>query len=170
MPLTFLPFILLIVPILEIGVFVVVGDRIGALWTIALVLLTAVLGSILLRIEGFRTFAQIRAKMNSGEVPGRELVNGVMIIIAGVLLLTPGFLTDGLGFTLFVPFIRTLIWGFLASRFMMTKMDKKVDPGFSGRPNKSSNPNIVDLDPDEFYEDPNDQSPWYSNKDDKKRG
>src|SRR5210317_1004594 len=103
MPVTLLPFLLLLVPIMEIGVFIVVGGEIGVLWTIGLVFFTAVLGTILLRIEGFRTFARIRDKMNSGEIPGQELVNGAMILVAGVLLLTPGFVTDAIGFGLFVP-------------------------------------------------------------------
>ena len=71
MPVTLLPFLLLLIPIMEIGVFIVVGGEIGVLWTIGLVFFTAVLGTILLRIEGFRTFEKIRAKMNSGEIPGR---------------------------------------------------------------------------------------------------
>ena len=97
MPLTFIPFLLLIVPISEIAVFVVIGGEIGALWTIGLVLFTAILGSILLRIEGIRTFVQIRNKLNAGQVPGEELAKGAMILIAGVLLLTPGFITDSIG-------------------------------------------------------------------------
>ena len=168
MPLTFLPFILLIVPITEIGVFVVVGGEIGALWTIGLVLFTAILGSILLRIEGFRTFEQIRKKLNLGEIPGEEMVSGAMILVAGVLLLTPGFITDGLGFTLFVPFIRKLIWGFVAKRFTVNNLGTMAKPGYETGDNKIRDSGIVDLDPDEFHSDPDPQSPWYSDHKDKK--
>ena len=163
MPLTLLPFLLLIVPILEIVVFVVVGGEIGVLWTIGLVLLTAVLGSILLRIEGIRTFVQIRNKMNAGQVPGEELAKGAMILVAGVLLLTPGFITDSIGFALFVPFVRKLIWIFLAERIIVKNFNGHQSSDHYNNGNKNSD--VVDLDPEEFHEDPNIHSPWYSDND-----
>jgi UPF0716 protein FxsA len=169
MPLTLLPFVLLIVPILEIGVFIVVGGEIGALWTIALVLLTAVLGSILLRIEGFRTFAKIREKLNSGQIPGEELAKGAMILVAGALLLTPGFITDGIGFALFIPAIRKLIWLFLAKRITTHTMSAPGSSAFADRADNNQNPDIVDLDPDDFQEQPNESSPWHTDHDDRKR-
>ena len=186
MPLTFLPFILLIVPITEIGVFIAVGGNIGPLWTIALVLFTAILGSILLRIEGFRTFAQIRSKLNSGEVPGEELVNGVMILVAGVLLLTPGFITDSIGFALFIPFVRKLFWLFLARRFSISTMnsaytspfthshnfggsDSQDGSHYNGAHDGQMDENIVDLDPEDFNEEPNEHSPWRSIDEERKR-
>ena len=180
MPLTFLPFLLLIVPILEISLFIVIGGKIGALWTIALVLFTAILGSILLRIEGFRTFAQIREKMNIGQIPGEELAKGAMILVAGVLLLTPGFLTDSLGFALFLPFVRKAIWNFFASRVtiqsMGQSMGQSVPPGMSDQfqhPNDrgqhSDDHDVVDLDPEDFHEEANENSPWYNEVGDKKR-
>ncbi len=163
MPLTLLPFLLLIVPILEIAVFVVVGGEIGALWTIGLVLLTAILGSVLLRIEGIRTFVQISNKLNAGQIPGEELAKGAMILIAGVLLLTPGFVTDGIGFALFVPLVRKLIWIFLAERIIVKNFNahRSRDNYYSS--NKDTN--VVDLEPEEFHEDPNTHSPWYSGDD-----
>ena len=160
MPLTFLPFLLLFVPISEIAVFIVIGGEIGALWTIGLVLLTAILGSILLRIEGIRTFVQIRSKLSEGQVPGEELAKGAMILIAGVLLLTPGFITDSIGFALFVPFVRKLIWIFLAERIMVKNLDGKDSYNYHKK--SANNENVVDLDPNEFHEDPNTHSPWYS--------
>ena len=177
MPLTFLPFLLLIVPILEISLFIVVGGEIGAFWTIGLVLFTAILGSILLRIEGFRTFAQIRAKMDAGQLPGEELAKGAMILVAGVLLLTPGFLTDSIGFALFLPFVRKLIWNFFASRISVQGMGNMGTGTGAGNPfghTGYSNPNphadnddIVDLDPEDFHEEQNEKSPWFSEIEDK---
>ena len=157
MNLKFLPFLLLVVPILEISLFVVLGGKIGAIWTIALVLFTAILGSILLRIEGFRTFTAIRDKMNAGQMPGEELAKGVMILIAGVLLLTPGFLTDSIGFALFVPFVRQLIWQGLASRFTSAQFGGTQ---FNDGPHAPHDPDGVILDPDDFSEETNDDSPW----------
>ncbi len=175
MPLTFLPFILLLVPVLEITVFIVIGGKIGALWTIGMVLFTAVLGSILLRIEGFRTITQVREKMNAGQIPGEELAKGALILVAGILLLTPGFISDTIGFSLFLPFVRKFIWNFLSSRFKIQGaaamhgmgggmgFDINNDRGPSSdfrQNNKNPKTDIVDLDPDEFSENPNPDSPW----------
>ena len=114
--LRFLPFIMLIVPITEIAVFVMVGQFIGVLPTIALVILTAVLGATLLRHRGMGLAMKVRGEMEAGRVPGRELANGAMMLVAGVLLLTPGFVTDSLGFLLFVPQVRARVFEFLAKR------------------------------------------------------
>ncbi len=170
MRLTFLPFLLLIVPLTEISLFIVIGGKIGAFWTIGLVLFTAVLGSILLRIEGIKTFTQISNKLNSGEIPGEELVKGMMILIAGVLLLTPGFLTDTIGFSLFLAPVRKVIWNFLSTRFkpIGSFSHPSAAPGSRTRP--GTNPNVVDLDPEDFHEQPNDTSPWATRLDDKKTG
>lgn len=164
MPVTLLPFLLLLIPILEIGVFIVVGGEIGVLWTIGLVFLTAVLGTVLLRIEGFRTFARIRDKMNSGQIPGQELVNGAMILVAGILLLTPGFITDAIGFALFIPYVRNLIWAYLASKFVVADFGRMSEPGSTHRDRDAGQPGIVDLDPDDFHEEENEKSPWYSGR------
>ncbi|MCF6321091.1 MAG: membrane protein FxsA [Rhizobiaceae bacterium] len=167
MPLTFLPFALLIVPIAEISLFIVVGGKIGALWTIGLVLFTAILGSILLRIEGFRTFERIREKMNAGQIPGEELAKGAMILVAGVLLLTPGFITDSIGLALFLPFVRKVIWAFFAKRFTV---QYSGTAGFSQSSQRDEHldPDIVDLDPEDFHEEQNSKSPWFSELDDKR--
>lgn len=153
MPFSLIPFLLLAIPIAEIGAFILIGGQIGVLWTFAMILLTAIIGSILLRIQGFQIINRLREVTNAGNIPGKELGHGAMILVAGVLLLTPGFITDALGFLLFVPFVRTFIWSFMASRIQI------ITPGDFG--NKSSNPfsrgatskdGVVDLDPDEFKE------------------
>ena len=116
MPFSIIPFLLLIVPLAEIGAYIVIGREIGVLWTLAMVFVTAVIGSILLRVQGFGLINRIQSEMQEGRVPGRELVHGVMIMIAGVLLLTPGFITDTIGFLLFVPQIRDAGWALLKNR------------------------------------------------------
>ncbi len=158
MPLNLLPFLLLIVPISEISLFIVLGGKIGAFWTIGLILFTAVLGSILLRIEGIKTFTQISNKLNSGQIPGEELVKGAMILVAGVLLLTPGFLTDSIGFALFLPPVRKLIWGYISNRLPMAGSGS-APPNWS---EQDIDRDIVELDPDDFHEEPNAASPWAS--------
>lgn len=166
MPFSIIPFLLLAVPIAEIAVFILVGGQIGVLWTFALILLTAVLGSILLRVQGFQILNRLREETNAGRVPGRELGDGAMILVAGVLLLTPGFVTDALGFLLFFPPFRTLIWSFLASRIRIIDPQELRNSPFNrpgGRPGNRDE-GIVDLDPEEFSDlddrEPNPDSPW----------
>jgi UPF0716 protein FxsA len=139
-----LPFLLLAVPLAEIAVFVLVGSQIGVLPTIAMVIATAVAGAILLRIQGFGALTRIRAAMETGGMPGRELVHGLMIMIAGVLLLTPGFITDSIGLLLFVPPVRDAAWRFLRSRVTI------VGGGSQPGPGRRSRGGTIDLDDDDF--------------------
>ena len=117
MPVRIMPILLLVVPILEIAVFILVGGEIGVGWTVLLVLLTAILGTFLLRQQGFGVLEQIREDVNAGRVPAAAMAHGVLIIVAGVLLLTPGFVTDALGFLLFVPGVRRWVWRVIAPIF-----------------------------------------------------
>lgn len=145
MPFSLIPFALLLVPILEIAAFVVIGGRIGLLWTLALVLVTAMIGSVLLRLQGFRVLNELRMAVDRGAVPGRELGHGAMILAAGILLLTPGFITDALGFMLFVPAIRDRIWRLIASRVVIFKPGE----GWQGA-KKNTGGRVVELEPDEY--------------------
>ena len=106
----------LIVPIIEIALFIALGDLIGFWWTMAGVVITAVIGSLLLRWQGFAVLERIRTALGQGTFPGRPIIDGVMLAIAGALLLTPGFFTDTVGFVLFVPAVRTAVFRFLRSR------------------------------------------------------
>ncbi len=116
MPLAFIPLALLIVPVVEIAAFIVIGDAIGLWPTLLMILVTAVLGTILLRRQGLALFAQMRREMDAGRVPARELADAAMLLAAGILLLTPGFVTDAIGFALFLPPVRAAIRTFVASR------------------------------------------------------
>ena len=82
------------------------GNVIGALWTIFLVVLTAVIGALLLRIQGFVTIQRLRDCAARGEVPAIPLIEGAFLLFAGALLLTPGFFTDAIGFALLTPPLR----------------------------------------------------------------
>lgn len=172
MPLGLILFLsLLAVPALEIAVFIVVGSQIGVLPTIGLVFLTAVIGSMLLRHQGLSILGRVRTEMDAGRVPGTELGHGAMILAAGVLLLTPGFVTDTIGFLLFVPTVRDTIWNQIRGRIAVTV----ARPGGPGaRPRGAPGPGgqrgrgpVVDLDAGDYGPaDPS--SPW-SDRDDTNR-
>lgn len=95
-----------VVPVVEIAIFVEVGGRIGVMQTIGIVVLTAMIGTALLRHQGLQTLAKVQASLERQEFPLREVFDGLCLLFAGALLLTPGFLTDTLGLTLFIPAVR----------------------------------------------------------------
>jgi UPF0716 protein FxsA len=96
-------------PIAEIWVFIKVGQRIGAAATIGLVLLSSIIGLLLLRRQGYAAVVNIRRKLDSGQLPATEMMEGIFLSLAGVLLLLPGFITDGLGFLCLVRGFRRWI-------------------------------------------------------------
>jgi len=96
----------LVVPISELWLLFTVGDAIGAWPTLGLVILTAFIGVNVLRHQGLSTLNRAQRRLNAGELPGQELLEGFMLAIAGALLLTPGFITDCIGFTLLLPWSR----------------------------------------------------------------
>jgi UPF0716 protein FxsA len=99
----------LVVPIIEILLFYTVGTLIGIWWTLAIVVVTAMLGSYFVSKQGRFVWTSIKSEINRGEVPTASVVHGAMILVAGALLLTPGFLTDLVGFSLLVPGVREAI-------------------------------------------------------------
>jgi len=111
-----------IIPIVEMWLLITVGQQIGALLTIGLVLLTAFIGVALLRYQGAMTLVKARMKMSSGELPAREMADGLFFAVGGALLLTPGFVTDVVGFACLTPGIRTLIIGFLSRHVLRSSM------------------------------------------------
>ncbi|WP_118134193.1 FxsA family protein [Oceanicella sp. SM1341] len=95
------------VPVIEISLFVTVGGAIGLWPTILIVLVTAVIGSTLMRSEGVRAMMQIQNALATGENPASPMAHGALVLVAGMLLLTPGFFTDTLGILLMIPAVRT---------------------------------------------------------------
>lgn len=110
----------LLIPIAEIWLFVKVGEEIGAWQTVGLVIAMAVAGAILVRIQGFTALNRARAAMAAGEFPSKALFDGLCVLIAGFLLIIPGFLSDILGILLFIPPLRRwmgkAIWRWLSLR------------------------------------------------------
>lgn len=104
------------VPLVELLLLVEIGERIGAGATVLLVLATGVAGAWLARREGTRSFRQIQASLSRGSLPARELFHGLLILVAGAFLVTPGVLTDAVGFALLVRPARDRIISALRSR------------------------------------------------------
>jgi UPF0716 protein FxsA len=101
----------LLVPFAELYVLIQVGHVIGALPTIAVLIAVSIVGAWLVKREGFATLARARERIDAGELPGRELVDGVLILFAGALLVSPGFLTDVVGVLLLLPPVRAALRG-----------------------------------------------------------
>mgnify|MGYP003335923154 FL=1 len=120
----FLLLILLLVtaPLVELYVLIAVGREIGAGPTIGLAILTAVIGAWLLRWQGLNTLNRVQQSLQAGELPAVELVEGVILLLTGVMLLTPGFITDAIGFLCLVPVIRRYFAAGLAGRLVVSTL------------------------------------------------
>lgn len=113
-----LPLVLLfiVVPIAELAVVIQVGQEIGVLWTVALLVADSILGSLLMRAQGRAAWRRFNEAVAAGKVPAREVIDGSLVIFGGLLLLTPGFLTDLLGLLLLIPPSRAVVRATLARR------------------------------------------------------
>jgi UPF0716 protein FxsA len=97
-----------IVPVVELYILVKVGQEIGTMNTVVLVIITGIAGASFARSQGAQIISKIRSDLIQGQMPGSEMLQGAMILAGGILLLTPGFLTDLLGLSMLVPFTRKL--------------------------------------------------------------
>lgn len=120
MPILFIIFVA--VPIIEIALFIQAGDWFGLGPTLAMIVVTAIIGITLLRQQGLSTLFKAQQKMNQGEIPALEMVEGIMLAVAGALLITPGFFTDAIGFLLLTPVIRKLLF----SKVLQNKVNMHV--------------------------------------------
>lgn len=140
------PLALLAWPLLEIAGFIVVGTHIGVLATIGLILATAVAGAMLLRIQGFGAMTRIREAAARDQSPAREIIHGAMIMLAGILLLVPGFVTDILGILLFLPPVRELAWRLLKDRIV----EMPLGEGGLGAAGRRGRGRVIDLDASDY--------------------
>ena len=111
----------ILVPIIEIYLFIKIGSQIGALTTITLIFVTAILGIIYARYEGLNTLKSAFMQLVKNEIPAYEIISGAVITFAALLLIVPGFATDIIGFLLIFPFSRKFILKILSSKFQMKK-------------------------------------------------
>ncbi|MCB1786753.1 MAG: FxsA family protein [Gammaproteobacteria bacterium] len=122
-------FIFVAAPLIELYLLIEVGSEIGALPTILLSIFTAVLGGALVRMQGLAVLFRAQAQMANREVPAFELLEGVLLVLAGLMLLLPGFVTDTLGFLLLLPSLRR--W--LILRWLAARVDLQPAPGENRR-------------------------------------
>ena len=128
-------------PLIELYLLIEVGSVIGALPTIALSILTALLGGALVRLQGFRVLFRAQASLEKREVPAFELLEGALLLLVGLALLLPGFVTDAIGFLLLVPPLRRrLILRWLAARGNLTPAEP------AGRPEGSRSDRVLEGD------------------------
>lgn len=106
----------IVLPVVEMWLLIKVGGLIGALPTVGLVLLTAVIGANLLRRQGLHTLTRAQQRLNSGELPATEMLEGIFLAVGGALLLTPGFVTDAVGFCCLLPGLRRAMIGSMLKR------------------------------------------------------
>jgi UPF0716 protein FxsA len=131
--------IFVITPVLEMWLLITVGNYLGALPTIGLVLLTAFIGVNLLRAQGFETLWRGRRKFEEGQLPAQEIAEGIMLAVSGALLLTPGFVTDVIGFCGLIPPIRKIIAQLILSRMVIANVSShKQGSRFNGSTSSDS--------------------------------
>ena len=129
----------LAVPLIEIALFIQVGGAIGLWPTLGIVVLTAILGTWLVRNQGALAMGQLRSSFSNLDDPTEPLAHGAMILIAGALLLTPGFFTDAAGFALLMPPIRHAVFNYVRKRVHV----QKFEMGATG-PTRRAGPDIID--------------------------
>lgn len=134
-----------LVALAEMATFFWVESRIGLGWALALALGTAIIGSYLVRRAGLSVLARLRRKVSGGELPGRELSDGAAILVSGAFLISPGFITDTLGFLLLIAPVRGMIYSFVTRRF--TSKVTVFASGF-GPPAGTQQGEVIDVDPE----------------------
>lgn len=179
MRISFLPIVVLMMPILEIAGFIIVGKAIGLWLTLALVLFTSFLGLLILRLGGIGLVRNLQNAGRTGAQPADELVNGAMRVVAGILLIVPGFITDILGLLLLSPAVRRFFWKSFGPRVVVAgsfrQSGQQSGPqsqpgdysGFRNGPGNGDNSKVVDLDEEEFHRQHPKDSPWSRKPDDR---
>ena len=135
----------LLVPLIEIALFIQIGGAIGLGWTLLIVVITAVLGTVLVRAQGIQAMSQVKSSFNQMRDPSEALAHGAMILFSGALLLTPGFFTDAVGFALLVPGVRLAVFKWARARISVTT--------FSSHPQQPQQSDVIDAEYSEVKPD-----------------
>lgn len=125
MPLQYLIVLFIGLPILELGILIKLHGIVGFAPTVLLVLLTGIAGAALVRRQGIAILFSIQREMAAGNLPAPQMIDGIMVLLAGALLITPGLITDTVGFALLIPTVRTLLRGWLRK-----KLEAKIRGGY----------------------------------------
>ncbi|MDH3701641.1 MAG: FxsA family protein [Alphaproteobacteria bacterium] len=161
----------ILVPIAEIAVFIEAGKWIGLWPTLGVIVLTALVGAAMLRQQGLRVLAQTQEKLGRGEMPVGELFSGLCLLVAGALLLTPGFLTDTVGFALLIPPLRDALGYFVLRRLVRNPQSRawvngeEIDLGGGGGARRPADNTVIEGDYTDVTDGPDtappsDDSPW----------
>ncbi|TNF20168.1 MAG: FxsA family protein [Rhodobacteraceae bacterium] len=154
----------LLVPLIEIALFIQVGGAIGLWPTLAIVVLTAIAGTMLVRRQGRHAIANLQRSFSDLQDPTKPLADGAMILFSGALLLTPGFFTDALGFALLMPPVRQAVYEFIRKRVKVQRFEMGQGPGRDPRGPRPRD-TVIDADyEDVTREKPDDTKPsgWSS--------
>ena len=130
----------LLVPLIEIGLFIQIGGAIGLGWTLLIVVITAVIGTMLVRAQGLQALGQVKSSFNEMRDPSEALAHGAMILFSGALLLTPGFFTDAVGFTLLIPGVRLAVFKWARARVNVASFTTHTH----GHPQRPEQPDIIE--------------------------
>lgn len=117
-------FLFIAMPMIELALLVKIGTLIGFWQTMAIVIITAILGASLARFQGFVTWVRIQQSLQQGTMPAEEMIDGLLILVGGIVLLTPGFITDLFGFILLIPYTR-----YWVKRWLRKKFDRMIQTG-----------------------------------------
>jgi len=134
------------VPIIELFLLIEVGKKISWELTVLIIFITAIIGARLTKIQGSQTIRNVQSAIRMGKIPHREVLDGLMILVAGAILLTPGFLTDFVGFCLLIPKLRSYLREFLKN-FLKNKMIVRTSAGFNQNKTASNwenNESVID--------------------------
>ena len=157
--------ILLIAIFIEIAGFIIVGKQIGVLATLGLIILSMVAGFVLLRVQGITLLTKMQSELAAGHMPDRELAHGALLIIAAILLIIPGFVTDIIGLLLFIPQIRELLWKWLSKRMTVRT---SFSAGFTKNNYDNNHSQTIDLDAEDYHSSDPEHSPWRKDDDNKR--
>ena len=149
--LTKLLLLFIVVPAVELILLIEIGQLVGTLPTIALIISTGVLGAFLARRQGVRVLARMRTELQAGQLPANSIFDGVIILVAGAFLMTPGILTDTVGFLCLIPASRRLI-----KRLVWSRLERRIRDGqmftaaYQGMPSQERPEDVVIIDYDDL--------------------
>lgn len=150
-----MPFIIIfiMIPLAEVMVFMAVSDKIGLGMALLMALFTAILGGFVVKYQGIQTMFNAQKSLQHGELPSKELFDGLCLVAAGATLITPGFITDAIGFSLLIPSFRDTLRQRLSKsqRFQTSEFHARHD-GFNTRHNPRD-PNVIDVEYETIEDD-----------------